>query len=115
MVNLAQNLRHSLAGLRAACADRSFRAQLLLGAVLLPLVANSPASLGFKLAVAGIYLLLLALELVNTAIEGLYDLITLEHHLGIKAVKDMASAAVFLVLVVLLAASALTFTGVPSN
>lgn len=113
MINLAQNLRHSLAGLRAACADRSFRAELLLGAVLLPAVSMSNASLGYKLAVAGIYLLLLALELVNTAIEGLCDLITLEHHLGIKAVKDMASAAVFLVLIVLLTATAIALTGVP--
>lgn len=115
MINLAQNLRHSLAGLRAACADRSFRAELLLGAVLLPTVAASGASPGYKLAIVGIYLLLLALELVNTAIEGLCDLITLEHHLGIKAIKDMASAAVFLVLVVLLTASAMAFVELPSS
>lgn len=114
MVNLAQNLKHSLAGLRAACADRSFRAELLLGAVLLPAVSVSAASLGYKLAIVGIYLLLLALELVNTAIEGLCDLITLEHHLGIKAIKDMASAAVFLVLIVLLTATAIALTGIPA-
>lgn len=114
MVNLAQNLKHSLSGLRAACSDRSFRAELLLGAVLLPSIAASDASPAYKLTIVGIYLLLLALELVNTAIEGLCDLITLEHHLGIKAVKDIASAAVFLVLVVLLAASAVAFMGLPS-
>lgn len=114
MINLAQNLRHSLAGLRAACSDRSFRAELLLGAVLLAAVAASGASPGYKLAIVGIYLLLLALEFVNTAIEGLCDLITLEHHLGIKAVKDMASAAVFLVLIVLLTATVIALTGMPA-
>lgn len=113
MVNLVRNLKNSLAGLRAACADRSFRAELALGVVLMPAVALSPGSPGLKLGVFATYGLLLAFELINTALERLCDLVTLEQHPTIKAVKDMASGAVFLVLLMLLGGATVAFVGAP--
>ena len=113
MINLAKNLRNSLAGFRAAWGDRSFRAQLLLGAPTLPLVLVSTASTGLKLCVFGTYLLLLAFELINTAIEALCDLITLEQHPAIKAIKDIASGAVLLVLLVFIGELAVALLGLP--
>lgn len=49
-------------------------------------------------ALIGSLLLLLAVELLNTAIEKLADFITAERHETIGAVKDMGSAAVFCLL-----------------
>ena len=113
MVNLVRNLRNSLAGLRSACADRSFRAELALGVVLVPTVALSAASPGLKLVAFATYGLLLAFELLNTALERLCDRVTLAQDPDIGAVKDMASAAVFLVLLVLLGEVAVALAGVP--
>lgn len=113
MVNLVRNLRNSLAGFRAAWSDRSFRAQLLLGTLLLPLVIASEASASLKLCAIGTYLLLLSFELINTAIETVCDIITLERHSGIKNIKDMASAAVLLVLIVFLGEVTLILSGFP--
>lgn len=113
MVNLARNFKNSISGFKAAFTDRSFRAQLLLGALLIPLVITSSASPILKLCVIGTYLLLLAFELINTAIEALCDLITLEHHPAIKAIKDMASGAVFLVLLILLGEATIALLGLP--
>ena len=39
-------------------------------------------------------------ELINTAIEETLNLITKEYNIGVKNAKDMASAAVFLMLAV---------------
>lgn len=113
MANLVRNLKNSLSGLRAALSDRSFRAELMLGVVLTPIVATSSALTSLKLTILGTYFFLLAIELINTALEKLCDRVTLEHDLAIKSVKDMASAAVMLTLVVLLCEVALAFVGLP--
>lgn len=49
-------------------------------------------------ALMGALLLLLAVELLNTAVEKLADFVTTERHAAIGAVKDMGSAAVFCLL-----------------
>jgi diacylglycerol kinase (ATP) len=49
-------------------------------------------------ALIGVILLLIAVELLNTAIEKLCDHVTPEHHRQIGRVKDIASAAVFIAL-----------------
>ena len=46
------------------------------------------------LFVAGCSMLVLSMELVNTAIENLCDLISTEFHPLIKVIKDVAAAAV---------------------
>ena len=46
------------------------------------------------LFVAGCSMLVLSMELVNTAIENVCDLISKEYHPVIKIIKDVAAAAV---------------------
>jgi diacylglycerol kinase (ATP) len=46
----------------------------------------------------GSVLLVLMVELLNSAIEATVDRISLEHHLLAKRAKDIGSAAVFLAL-----------------
>lgn len=113
MVNLISNLNNSLSGFRVALADRSFKAEVVLGMVLIPATVLSSAASGMKLTIIGTYLLLLAFELVNTSLEKLCDLITLEHNETIKAVKDMASGAVFLVLIILVGELAIALSSLP--
>lgn len=47
-----------------------------------------------RVALIGTIVNLLVVEFLNTSIEKLCDHVHLDHHLAIKAVKDMGSAAV---------------------
>jgi diacylglycerol kinase (ATP) len=73
-------------------------------------LAPSPA---WYVAMIGALLTLLAVELLNTAIEKLADHVTPEHNIEIGRIKDFGSAAVFCALcmagLVWLLATALRF------
>ena len=56
----------------------------------------------FKLIILTVYFLLLAFEIMNTAIEKISDKITTEIDLDIKKIKDLSSLSVFIVLISLI-------------
>ncbi|CAI06938.1 diacylglycerol kinase [Aromatoleum aromaticum] len=92
--------RYSFAGLRAAFEhEDAFRQECLLAAVLIPLALFMPTGGAGKALLVGSVLLLLIVELVNSAIEATVDRVSLEHHLLAKRAKDIGSAAVLLALV----------------
>ena len=90
-------LFHSLDGLAAAFRhENAFRQEAYLAAVLAPVALVLPASgLGKALMIAAV-LLVLVVELLNTAIETAVDRISLEDHILAKRAKDLGSAAVSL-------------------
>jgi diacylglycerol kinase (ATP) len=90
---------YSLAGLRAAyiCED-AFRQEAHLAALLIPLAIYLPVGGVGRALMIGSVLLVLMVELLNSAIEATVDRISLEHHLLAKRAKDIGSAAVFLAL-----------------
>ena len=90
-------LGYSLAGLAAAFRhEAAFRQELLLAALLIPLALFLPASTLGKAVMIGSVMLVLIVELLNSAIEAIVDRVSLEHHLLAKRAKDMGSAAVLL-------------------
>jgi len=94
---LAAATRFSLRGLRAAWAnEEAFRQEVVLLAVLLPLsvfVARSVEQ--WALLIAPLVLLLIV-ELLNSAVETVVDRIGDERHELSGRAKDLGSAAVFL-------------------
>ncbi len=93
-------LRYSLQGLQAAFRhEAAFRQELLLTLVLVPVAFWLSRSLGELLLLLGTLVLLLVVELFNSALEALADTITLDHHPLIGRAKDLGSAAVMLTLV----------------
>jgi diacylglycerol kinase (ATP) len=78
----------------AAKSERAFREELLVLLVALPLAAVIAADAWKRLALIGVILLLLIVELLNTAIEKLSDHVTPSHDPAIGRIKDMSSAAV---------------------
>lgn len=90
----------SLAGLRAAWqVEDAFRQEALIAAIAIPVALLSPASnIGKALMVASI-LLVLIVELLNSALEAAVDHTSLERHPLAKRAKDTASAAVLLSIV----------------
>ena len=66
---------------------------LLVGTQLAFLVTSDPWR---RVALIGVLVFLLIVELLNTGLEKLADVVTRDHHPGIGWVKDMGSAAVAL-------------------
>ena len=93
-------VRYSMDGLRAAyTGEDAFRQETLLAAVLIPLALWLPVSgLGKALMIASV-LLVLAVELINSAIEAVVDRVSLDRHALSKRAKDLGSAAVLLALI----------------
>ena len=86
------SLRGLAYGIRHEAALREEAILLLVGILLGFAVAPSVA---WYVAMIGSLLVLLAIELLNTAIEKLADHVTLEWHVEIRKIKDFGSAAVF--------------------
>ena len=91
---------YSVEGLRACFAsEEAFRLEIMLAVVLTPLafwLGDSPAERGLLLIAI---VLVLLVELLNSAIEAVVDRIGLEYHALSKKAKDIGSAAVFISLV----------------
>ncbi len=91
---------YSMAGLAAAYRNEdAFRQEAWLAALLIPLALFLPvAALGKALMIASV-LLVIIVELVNSALEAAVDRISLDHHHLAKRAKDIGSAAVFVALI----------------
>lgn len=86
---------YSLAGFRAAYKhEDAFRQEVLLAALLIPLALWLPATHTGKALMIASVLLVLMIELLNSAIEATVDRISLENHDLAKRAKDIGSSAV---------------------
>lgn len=91
---------YSIAGFRAAYKhEDAFRQEILLAAVLIPLALWLPVSHIGKALMIGSVLLLIIIELLNSAIEAAVDRISLETHDLAKRAKDIGSSAVLVSLI----------------
>ena len=88
---------YSVSGLASAFRNEdAFRQELLLAAVLIPCgLWFGPNGLA-KAMLVGSVLLVLIVELLNSAIEAAVDRVSLDRHSLAKRAKDIGSAAVFL-------------------
>lgn len=90
--------KNSFCGFKVAfCDGCAFRQEIVLGVIefaLLPFVKEGP---WVKMGLVAGWGLLLATELMNTAVEAVVDLASPEWHKLAKQAKDCASAAVFVV------------------
>ena len=96
-------LTYSLAGLKAAylCED-AFRQEVILAALLIPVALLLPVPwLGRGLMIASV-LLVLIVELLNSAIEAVVDRVSLENNELSKRAKDFGSAAVLVSLILVM-------------
>ena len=98
-------LLYSIDGLKAAWRyEHAFRQELIL------FIIGSAAALVLrisafeKLVLIGVLMLVLIVELINSAIEAVVDRISLDHHVLSKNAKDFGSAAVLLACTLALAA-----------
>jgi diacylglycerol kinase (ATP) len=99
IVRLRNALFYSMAGLRAAYRhEDAFRQESLLALLLIPLALYLGPSGAGKALMVGSVLLVLIVELLNSAVEAAIDRISLDRHDLSKRAKDIGSAAVLLAL-----------------
>ena len=112
---------YSMAGFQSAWkGEAAFRQEFVLALILLPLSVVLGRSALEYIALVGSVLLVLIVELLNSAIEATVDRIGLERHPLAKNAKDMGSAAVLVSLMFVLFTWGLIFAdrfllGAPSN
>jgi diacylglycerol kinase (ATP) len=88
-------LRHSCDGIAATLREESaFRQEVALAVVLLPTACMLPVAAVERVLLLGTVLLVLLVELINSAIEATIDRISLERHELSRRAKDCGSAAV---------------------
>lgn len=93
--------RCSILGLRAAYKhEAAFRQELWVSILLTPVAVLITDSLAEFTALMVVMLIVLIVELLNSAIESVVDRISLDHHELSGRAKDLGSAAVSIALVV---------------
>lgn len=97
--HIIQAAGYSLQGLRAALIhEEAFRLELMALVVMLPLaIWLGESGVDYALLV-GSLLLVLIVELINSALEAVVDRVGVEHHELSGRAKDIGSAAVFVAL-----------------
>jgi diacylglycerol kinase (ATP) len=91
---------YSIDGLKAAFKhEDAFRQEVMLALLLVPAALFMPASGTGKALMIASVLLVLVVELLNSAVEAAVDRVSLDQHRLAKRAKDIGSAAVMLSLV----------------
>lgn len=83
--------------------EAAFRQEIVVLGIATAVALALPVSGFQKLALVGVLIMVLVVELVNSAIEAVVDRISLERHPLSKVAKDMGSAAVALALLLAVA------------
>jgi diacylglycerol kinase (ATP) len=109
---LVNAVRYSLAGLAAALRyEDAFRQEVMLAAILVPSGVVLGKTGVERALLVGSVLLVLVIELLNSAIEATVDRVSLDDHNLAKRAKDLGSAAVMLSLVNVVVVWALILAG----
>ena len=111
MKKIFSNLINSINGLKITLKQHSFIIEIVGGLILIPYLIIIELDNVFKLIIITIYFLLLAFELINTAIEKLSDKISKNFDSDIKKIKDISSASVFIILILLITSLILATLG----
>lgn len=112
LIRIWNAFNYSLDGLAAAFRlEDAFRQEVLLAVVLIPLALLSGRSGPEKALLVATVLLVLIVELLNSAVEAVVDRVSLERHALAKRAKDIGSAAVLITLVNLATVWLLVFFG----
>lgn len=74
--------------------ETSFKIELAIAVIFLPVVYFLPFELIYKLVLIVTYFIIMIAELLNSAVENTVDLVTVEHHPLAKTAKDIGATAV---------------------
>lgn len=96
---LVNAMSYSLSGLLLAWQDEAaFRQEVILAIVLVPVAFMVPVGVTQRVLLVASVMLVLVVEMINSAIEATVDRVSMDIHPLSKKAKDMGSAAVLLAL-----------------
>lgn len=91
---------YSMDGFKAAYQhEDAFRQEVWLSLVLIPVAFYLEAEALHRILMVGSVLLVMIVELLNSAVEAVVDRVSIERHALAKRAKDIGSAAVLLALI----------------
>jgi diacylglycerol kinase (ATP) len=93
--NIVHAAINAVDGLKVLILQKAARRELVLVVIAIGFFCYRPNV--YTVLIAVLSLVLLAVEALNTAIEMLCDLYTLEEHPEIKKIKDLGAAAVMII------------------
>jgi diacylglycerol kinase (ATP) len=93
--NIVHAAINAVDGLKVLILQKAARRELVLAVIAIGFFCYRPNV--YTVLIAVLSLVLLAIEALNTAIEKICDLITLEEHPEIKKIKDLGAAAAFII------------------
>ena len=97
---LLNAFKYSCAGIQEAYRNEdAFRQEVILAAILIPAALLIHVTAVDRIMMIGSVLLLLIVELLNSAIEATVDRISLDDHKLAKRAKDIGSAAVLITII----------------
>ena len=95
--NFFKNTSYAITGLKDLIkTETSFKIELIITIILLPVIIFVDATLTNKALMFISLMGMILAETINSAIERVVDLVTLEHHHMAGRAKDVGSAIVFL-------------------
>lgn len=101
--HIFKNTIYALQGLKDIIKnENSFKLELLLFIIAIPIIFLIDSSLTNKIILFSTFSLVLLTEAINSAIERVVDLVTLEHKTLAGQAKDAGSAAVFISIMIAL-------------
>ena len=93
--NFFKNTKYALDGfLHAIKTETSFKIEVVLAFIIIPIIFIFPFELWMQVILVVTYFLIMIVELLNSAIENVVDLVTKEIHPLAKNAKDIAATAV---------------------
>lgn len=99
--NFFKNTTYALKGLKDLLKNEtSFKIELVIVLLLLPLIIFIDTTIINKLTMFITLMLMPLVETINSAIERVVDLVTLEHHEMAGRAKDVGSTAVFFSIII---------------
>ncbi len=100
LLHFFQAFTYSCKGFHAAWKyEHAFRQEVLISMLLIPLGLYLGNGMMEKLLLASVWILVLLVELLNSALEAVVDLVSPDYAVLAGRAKDLGSAAVFLALV----------------
>ena len=93
--NIIDATINAVDGIKELVLQKAARRELLLAALAIGFFCYRPNV--YTVLIAVLSLILLAVEALNTAIEKICNLITLDEHPEIKKIKDLGAAAVMII------------------
>ena len=97
LLRILYAVKYSFEGMQATFStEPAFRQEIFISCISIPLAILMPISFLFKAFLIASTIAILITELLNSAIEGIVDILSQEYHPLVKRAKDMGSAAVMI-------------------